>query len=177
MRITCQFCGQSQELAQLLLDRKERALLDSILELTGDFSPHHLLVREYIGLHFKGNPYKNLEKLLRKYQEVHELWERGWFDYRRVRYQISHQGLATGIGKVCDADVTGPLTNHNFLKKVLADISKAEASERGRKEETVRRQEEEEKRYSFHREHGDPQAASTAIQKLKDKYPAFRNDE
>ncbi len=138
MKINCPYCGEKFELEAYL---KDKTIMRAIL-LLPEFVPHHRIAWEYAEK-FRIGPPLNAHKLVRVLEEVLDLMKSGAFDFQKKRYEISREGVAEGMRTVCNAQIKGALTNHNYLKKILIDISDRERERRGKEDEQGRRKREE----------------------------------
>ena len=118
------------------------ATMIAVIKLLPEFVPHQRLVFEYVELFHIGPPIR-ARKLLRILTEVAEIFKGQAFSYQRARYEISRDGVAEGLRGVCNANIKGPLTGHNYLKKILIDIAENEKQRRQADDEKKLRQREE----------------------------------
>lgn len=109
-----------------------------------EFVPHQRLVWEYAEL-FRIGPPLNARKLLRIIDEIREVWTAGRFIFHKRTYEITKDGLAAAMRTVCNHQFKGPLSNHNYLKKVAIEIAENEAKERRNDEEKKSRAEHEDR--------------------------------
>lgn len=107
---------------------KDEALTE-IIRMQPDFGPHAALIFEYAELFDTTRPIK-AAKLLRIFKELREIYSGGRFTYHKRAYRISKKGFAEGLKMLCNKRFTEPLTNHNYLKKVLITIADKEAAGR-----------------------------------------------
>ena len=112
---------------------KDKTIMKAIV-LLPDFVPHAKLVWEYAEKFRIGPPF-NAHKLVRILNEVHSFWKDGAFDYQKRRYEISRDGMAEAVRTVCNAQIKGALTNHNYLKKIMIDIAEKERGGRLKNDE------------------------------------------
>lgn len=125
MKASCPSCGEKFDLEAYL---KDRVMID-VIRMLPDFGPHARLAWEYAEL-FRLGPPLNARKLARVLGEVREFFHGGAFEYQKKRYEISRDGLAAAIRTVCNGQIKGALSNHNYLKKVAIGIADAEAKRR-----------------------------------------------
>jgi hypothetical protein len=134
MKIKCPFCNGNFNLEDYVKD----TIMVQVIKMMPDFGAHGRLVWEYAEM-FGISPPLNARKLHRILSEVLEFFRGGGFVFQQKKYEISRDGLAAGIRTVCNAAIKGPLTNHNYLKKICIGIAEEEAKRRGKDEEGRRR--------------------------------------
>ena len=129
MKITCPYCTAKIELEAVLKD----TIILQAFKMLPEFGMHARLVFEYAELFRIGPPF-NARKLVRILTEVKE-FSQGHFDFQKRRYEISRDGLATALRTVCNAQLKSPITGHNYLKRVMIDISEKEKEGRSKDDE------------------------------------------
>jgi hypothetical protein len=121
MKITCPYCTGKIELEAVLKD----TIMVQVIKMLPDFGAHGRLAWEYAEL-FGISPPLNARKLHRILSEVLEFFKGGGFVFQQKKYEISRNGLAAAIRTVCNAQLKSPITGHNYLKRVMIDISEKE---------------------------------------------------
>ncbi len=113
-----------------------------IIQLLPAFNGHGRLVMEYVEK-FGVTPLAiKTKKMLRLLEEVGALFVQKKFSFQKRVYTVSESGIKEGLTVVCNKHFERPLENHNYLKKVLMDISAKEAQERmNAREAELRRKE------------------------------------
>ena len=122
MKIKCPKCRHEYPLREAT---REEALLE-ILKMRDVFAPHSKLVFEYVDLFDTVRPIK-AAKMLRLLKEISSAWKSGKFKSHKRTFNISTAGIAEAMKIVCNRTFEEPLTNHNYLKKVMAGIAEKEA--------------------------------------------------
>jgi len=131
MKLQCPRCRTEFDLAHVAANQDLRA----VLQIIPRFGDHARLAMEYVEL-LVGYPlYGSLRRARRLFEEVLTIYNGGRFDLRRRSFVISRDGVAAALKTVLEADIEGRLTNHNYLKKVMAGRAIAEERERSRQEE------------------------------------------
>lgn len=130
MKAKCPRCRFEYGYTEAVVDRD----LLEIIRMQADFSPHARLVFEYAELFDATRPVK-AKKLLRVLTEIREMYVPGEFVFQKSRYGISRNGIAGSLKVVCGKHFTEPLSNHNYLKKVMISMAEEEAKKRSVEEE------------------------------------------
>jgi hypothetical protein len=125
MKVKCPSCRYEYNIKDAT---REEDLL-AILKMRDDFVPHAKLVFEYAELFVTTRPIK-AAKLLRILTEIKSIWKAERFKMRKRTYSISSPGIMTALTMVCNRTFTDPLTNHNYLKKVMTSIAEKEEETR-----------------------------------------------
>lgn len=124
--LVCPACG-----AEISLEQFEQAAdMLALHRLAATFGDDWGLVREYIEL-FRGKQALKVVKILRLAREVYEIWSRGRFIANRQEYQVGRQECREALRITCN-QVSPPLSNHNYLKKVLIKASEKTSQRRER---------------------------------------------
>lgn len=137
--IVCPKCKAVFDLGEAFADSELR----DIIGLLPRFEGHGKLVFEYCEL-FGVTPIRSkTKKLLRLLQEVSALYQSEAFLYQKKRYKISKRGIIESLKTVCNKEFSGPLQNHNYLKRVMIDVADVELKEgRERKDRAQKKREE-----------------------------------
>lgn len=137
--IRCPKCGDKFDYREAQIEEEWIA----IIRLLPSFGTHGKLVWEYIEK-FGVSPLSiKTKKMLRLFQEMAQLFERGKFTLDTRTYEISQTGIAEALKEVNNREFKGSMTNHNYLKKVMIQIADRETHERSRDDERRMRQREE----------------------------------
>lgn len=100
-----------------------------IIQLLPAFDGQGRLVMEYVEL-FEVTPLRlKAKKLLRLLEEVGALFSQKRFKWKKATYEISEKGIIEGLKVTCNANLTTPIKDHNYLRAVLASISQEEKKE------------------------------------------------
>ena len=105
------------------------------IALLPTFGPHGKLVFEYVekfGVTPLGIKAAKVRRLL---EYMARMFEIGRFDFKKKRYEISAKGIVEGLIATCNAHLNLPLTEHNYLKKILISIAEREQQEQVDKRE------------------------------------------
>lgn len=122
MKIKCPKCRHEYPLREAT---REEALME-ILKMRDVFAPHAKLVFEYVDLFDTVRPIK-AAKMLRLLKEISNAWQSGKVKVHKRTLTISKAGIAEAMKIVCNRTFEDPLTNHNYLKKVMVGIAEKEA--------------------------------------------------
>ncbi len=125
MKLKCRRCRSPYDLREAI---KDEALVD-IIRMLPAFGAQSSLIFEYVSLFDTVRPVRPL-KLLRLLKEVRDIYTAERFTYHKRAYRISKKGFAEGLKMVCNRQFETPLTNHNYLKRILINLAEKEASER-----------------------------------------------
>lgn len=123
--LRCPKCGADID------PREARAESDwtEILRLLPELGAHGRLAWEYVEL-FGVRPIRmKPAKILRRLQEVARLLREERFVYQKKTYTISKGGIQEALREVCNRTFESPLTNDNYLKRVMIGISERERKE------------------------------------------------
>lgn len=165
MTIKCPRCNYKYD---LLEDRREEAYLQ-IVRLAGGFGPHADLVLEYALLRNGVKQVRVRElKLLRIMTDLERLWSREEFSFNGRLYKISRQAILQCFKLVCDRHFTEPLTNDNYLKKIMATVAEKEATKRSAEQEKELIRKEKEQRNLASRKDEKPFDPETGKQKVRE---------
>lgn len=116
--------------------------MGEIIRLLPELGAHGRLAWEYVEL-FGVRPIRMKQaKILRRLQEVARLFREERFVYRKKTYTISRAGILEALKEVCNRTFEEPLTNDNYLKRVMMGISDRER--KGHRDEQDREQRERE---------------------------------
>ena len=129
MKVHCPKCGEEYSFTEVCKDRD----LLAAMTLLPEFMPHSKLVLEYVALFGAVRPIK-AAKLLRLLRELHDVWKSGRFGFNHIVHTISRDGMGQAFKTVCN-QVKSPLTNHNYLKKVMVTLAEEEARKRSARAE------------------------------------------
>lgn len=111
--LVCPACG-----AEISLEQFEQAAdILALHRLAAAFGDDWGLVREYVEL-FRGKQALKVVKILRLAREIWEIWSRGRFLSNRQEYEVGREEFKEALRITCN-QVSPPLSNHNYLKKVL----------------------------------------------------------
>lgn len=125
MTIRCPKCLHEFGLLEASADDDWRA----IINLLPAFGPNAQLVFEYCEL-FGVTPLRvKAKKLLRLLDWMARLFAYKKFKFQKKEYSISEAGLREALSVVCNRHFETPLTEHNYLKKVMVGISERERKE------------------------------------------------
>lgn len=113
MKLRCPACGTGFKLSEAA----QAADLQELDKLAAGFGGDWPLIREYLGC-FKGKREMKADKVLRLTQEVQEMWHTGKICLGGCWYQVGREEFREALRLTCN-QVTPPLTNHNYLRKVL----------------------------------------------------------
>ncbi len=130
MKVKCPKCRQEYDLKATIREED----LFAILQMRDVFVPNSALVFEYADLFDTVRPIK-AAKLLRLLTELKVVWKSGEFNHGKRRFKISRDGMAQALRTVCNRTFSEPLTNHNYLKKVMVSISEKEEEARSIQDE------------------------------------------
>lgn len=145
MTIRCPKCLHKFNLLEASADGDWRA----IINLLPVFGPSSQLVFEYCEL-FGVTPLQvKAKKLLRLLDWMARLFKHKKFKFQKREYAISETGLREALAVVCNRHFETPLTEHNYLKKVMIGIAEKE-----RKEARDRADREQKKREARKMAHG-----------------------
>jgi hypothetical protein len=133
MKLRCPACG-----AEITLDEAAQAAdLQALDKAASAFGPDWPLVREYIGC-FKGKRDLKADKLVRLAREIWEMWGPGNFCVGGLWYVVGREEFRGALTATIN-QVAPPLTNHNYLKKVL--VAAADKTSQRRERELRQREE------------------------------------
>ncbi|HNR13954.1 MAG TPA: hypothetical protein PKM59_11635 [Thermodesulfobacteriota bacterium] len=136
--IRCPKCGDKFDYREAQIEEEWIALI----KLLPSFGGQGKLVWEYIEK-FGVTPLAiKTKKMLRLFQEMAALFERGKFTLDKRVYEISQAGIIEALKEVNNREFKGSMTNHNYLKKVMIQIADRETHERSREDERKMRQRE-----------------------------------
>jgi len=136
--IKCPKCKFEFSLGEAFADSELR----DIIGLLPRFEGHGKLVFEYCEL-FGVTPIRSkTKKLLRLLQEVSALYQSEAFLYQKKRYKVSKRGIMESLITVCNKEFSGPLQNHNYLKRVMIDVADVELKEGRERAEREQRKKE-----------------------------------
>ncbi len=122
----CPHCCQIIDMMTMEMDQDWRKIID----LRVAFDKQGDLVWEYCHL-FGVTPLDaRRKKLLRLLEEVGALFAQKKFKWKKATYEISEKGIIEGLKVTCNANLTTPIQDHNYLRAVLASISMEEQKER-----------------------------------------------
>ncbi len=139
MNFDCPHCGRKLNLLELQLDED----LSAIIAAQEVFGRHRRLVWSYLeifGIHPLHARAKKIRVLL---DQMKNVYQREGFDYKKVKYRISQAGIAEALNIMISRHFPEPLSDHNYLKKVMISIAEREARGESREaERDMRRREE-----------------------------------
>lgn len=134
MKLRCPACGAEFSLSQAA----QAGDLLNLDKAAAAFGADWPLVKEYLDC-FQGRREMKAAKHLRLAREVWEMWDTGKFSLGGVDYVIGREEFREALRATCN-QVTPGLSNHNYLRKVLA--AAAEKTSRRRERELKEREEE-----------------------------------
>ncbi len=134
-KLKCPACGTEISLEQL----EQTADLEALRKAEESYGVDWTMIREYLDC-FRPASGKALtvKKQLRLAREVYEMWSSGRFSSNRQEYEVERQEFREALRITCN-QVSPPLTNHNYLKKVL--LKAAEKTSQRRERELREREE------------------------------------
>lgn len=120
-----------------------------IIRLLPAFGTNGRLVFEYCEL-FGVTPLRvKAKKLFRLLNWMARLFEEKKFTFQKREYSISGSGIQEALSIVCNRHFDTPLTEHNYLKKVMIGIAERETKERNiKREKELRRKEQRQERHT-----------------------------
>jgi len=122
----CPHCRRDFDYREVEVEEEWR----KIIQLLPAFDGQGRLVMEYVEK-FGVTPLAiKTKKMLRLLEEVGALFSQKRFKWKKAWYEISEKGIIEGLKITCNADLTTPLKDHNYLRAVLASISQEEQKER-----------------------------------------------
>jgi len=124
MKSRCPQCGHDYDLLEVEKDRELRALLEAFIRL----GSHGRIVKEYMEL-FEGKRRMSIKKRLRLVREVENLLKAERFEFNRRVIFLERLGILAAMKEVCNRDLK-TLTNHNYLKTVMASVAEKMSTER-----------------------------------------------
>ena len=62
--------------------------------------------------------------MLRLFGEMAHLFQYGTFQFEKKRYTISQAGVLEALKMMNNQSIKTPLTNHNYLKKIMISIAR-----------------------------------------------------
>lgn len=124
MKIKCPKCRAEYD----VLEAAKEEDLREIIRMQGDFGAQSAIVLEYCEKFETTRPVK-VKKLLRILREVRDIWTSERFTFQRRVYRISQKGMVTALRTICNKSFDGPLTGHNYLKRILITESEKESIE------------------------------------------------
>ncbi|MEN6358479.1 MAG: hypothetical protein ABFD59_00235 [Smithella sp.] len=123
----------------LLMDEDLNYVLEA-LPLFG--SRYSKLVKGYVCL-FGVTPYHiKAPKLRNLVEDMKRLFDAEAFTHQKIKYFISHAGIAEALDIVIKRDFSKHLKNHNYLKEVMISIAEREEKNKSRQDEKNLRQRE-----------------------------------
>lgn len=125
MNFKCPRCSFEADVRDVFRDRD----LVEIIRMVPEFGVHHKLVWEYAELFDTTKPMK-WKKMLRLLSEIREIWNANRFSLNKRVYTISREGMAAAMKAVCNRSFSAPLTNHNYLARVMVTVAEAEEAKR-----------------------------------------------
>jgi hypothetical protein len=127
-KLKCPACGSEISLEQL----EQTADLEALSEAEGAYGDDWPLIREYLDC-FRPASGKALtvQKRLRLAREVWGMWRPGRFVSNRQEYEVGREEFKEALRITCN-QVSPPLSNHNYLKKVLVKAAEQTSKRRER---------------------------------------------
>jgi len=123
----CPLCDEEFDPVDAIMDAEWREILVDVMPT---FAGHGKIAFEYVEK-FGTNPVKlKSRKILRLMKELSKLFTSGRFSYQKKVYVISQAGVLEAFGIVNNKNFGNPLENHNYLKKVMMQISDRELKEK-----------------------------------------------
>jgi len=126
MKLRCPACGADISLAEAT----QAADLQELDKVAAAFGGDWPLVKEYLAC-FKGKRELKADKLLRLAKEVQEIWHTGRFSSGGAWYEVGRDEFREALKATCN-QVTPPLSNHNYLKRVLMAAAEKTSQRRER---------------------------------------------
>lgn len=107
----------------------------AIIKMSASFGKHNNLVWAYAEL-FGITPMRAKAKKLRLIlEELKKLFDGAGFSYQKRLYRIGPEGIAEALNVVVKKNFADGLDSHNYLKKVMINISAREDKDSGRRTE------------------------------------------
>lgn len=126
MKLRCPACGTDIGLGEATQAADLREL-DLVATAFGGDWP---LVKEYLAC-FRGKRELPVNKLLRLAKEVQEIWHTGRFSSGGTWHEVGREEFREALTATCN-QATPPLSNHNYLKKVLMAAAEKTSQRRER---------------------------------------------
>lgn len=128
MKFNCPNCRKEYDFMAIRLS----ADLNAIIAMLNTFGRHHAVVWAYAEL-FGVVPFHAKAKKLRLIlEELKKLFDGAGFSYQKRLYRISPEGIAEALNVVVKKNFADGLDSHNYLKKVMINISEREDKTSGR---------------------------------------------
>ena len=131
MKFNCPNCRKEYDFMALQLS----ADLNAIIAMSDAFGRHRAVVWAYAEL-FGVVPFHAKAKKLRLIlEELKKLFDGAGFSYQKRLYRIAPEGIAEALNVVVKKNFADGLDSHNYLKKVMINISEREEKDSGRRTE------------------------------------------